>query len=96
MSYSERAYFAGDHCHHCAALEDWLRLERKRLAALRGAERRGRRSWLEAPIGDSGLKLRIGHLAITGLDHGSDGGALHFPGGGIKWAARFQSHRPPG
>ena len=40
MPYSERAYFEDDHCAHCAAWEDWLRLERKREDARRVLDRR--------------------------------------------------------
>lgn len=40
MSYAERAYFEGDHCHHCAALEEHLRLKRKRVEAIRALDRR--------------------------------------------------------
>ena len=43
MSYAERAYFEGDHCHHCAARDEWLRLERKRVEAIRALDRRGGR-----------------------------------------------------
>jgi|JI10StandDraft_1071094.scaffolds.fasta_scaffold63686_3 hypothetical protein len=42
MSYAERAYFERDHCHHCAAREDLLRLERKRTEARRSLDRRWR------------------------------------------------------
>lgn len=42
MSYAERAYFEGDHCHHCAARDEVLRLERKRTEARRFLDRRGR------------------------------------------------------
>lgn len=40
MSYSERAYFEGDHCHHCAARDEALRLERKLTEARRALDRR--------------------------------------------------------
>lgn len=40
MSYSERAYFMGDHCHHCAARDEVLRLERKQVEAIRALDRR--------------------------------------------------------
>lgn len=43
MSYAERAYFQGDHCHHCAARDEALRLERKRVEAIRALDRRRRR-----------------------------------------------------
>ena len=43
MSYAERAYFEGDHCHHCAERDEWLRLERKRVEAIRALDRRGGR-----------------------------------------------------
>ena len=33
MSYSERAYFENDHCQHCAAREDYLRIARARRMA---------------------------------------------------------------
>jgi len=39
MTYSERAFFEGDHCHHCAARDEALRLARLE----RGAGIRGRR-----------------------------------------------------
>jgi hypothetical protein len=32
MIYSEAAYFDGNHCAHCGAWEEWLRLERLRKA----------------------------------------------------------------
>lgn len=41
--YSERAYFDGDHCHHCATRDDHMRLERIAAAnrqALRSIDRR--------------------------------------------------------
>lgn len=43
MLYSERAYFDGDHCHHCAARDEWLRLARIRRQTGAAIERRGRR-----------------------------------------------------
>lgn len=43
MSYSERAYFEGDHCQHCAERDEWLRLQRKRVEAIRALDRRGSR-----------------------------------------------------
>lgn len=43
MSYAERAYFEGDHCHHCAARDEALRLERKLTEARRALDRRSSR-----------------------------------------------------
>lgn len=43
MSYGERAYFEGDHCQHCAERDEWLRLERKRVEAIRALDRRSSR-----------------------------------------------------
>lgn len=40
MSYSERAYFEGDHCHHCAARDEHLRIKRIRDQGRRMIERR--------------------------------------------------------
>ena len=40
MSYAERAYFEGDHCHHCAARDEVLRLEGKLRDARRALDRR--------------------------------------------------------
>lgn len=49
MSYSERAYagpdmwgntYVPDHCHHCAARDDFLRLERIRKDARAAIDRR--------------------------------------------------------
>lgn len=39
-SYSEAAYFGGDHCHHCAARDEILRVERRRVEAIRYLDRR--------------------------------------------------------
>lgn len=38
--YSEMAYFDNNHCAHCAAREEHLRLRRKREVALRTIQRR--------------------------------------------------------
>lgn len=41
--YAERAYFDGDHCHHCATRDENTRAERLRdqaRKAMRGVERR--------------------------------------------------------
>ena len=43
MIYSEAAYFDGNHCAHCAARDEWIRLERKRVEALRSLDRRNSR-----------------------------------------------------
>ena len=43
MSYAERAFFEGDHCHHCAARDEWLRLELKRVETVRALDRRSSR-----------------------------------------------------
>lgn len=46
MSYAERAYFDGDHCHHVAARDEELRLRRIRdrgRRALRDRRRGGSR-----------------------------------------------------
>jgi hypothetical protein len=40
MSYSERAYFEGDHCHHCAARDEHQRLKRIKDQARRALDRR--------------------------------------------------------
>lgn len=40
MSYSERAYFEGDHCHHCASRDEHLRIVRIRNDARKAFERR--------------------------------------------------------
>lgn len=40
MPYSERAYFDGDHCQHCAARDEHVRLQRIRDDARRMLERR--------------------------------------------------------
>lgn len=40
MNYAERAYFEGDHCHHCAARAEALRLAGIREAALRAIRQR--------------------------------------------------------
>lgn len=40
MPYSERAYFEGDHCQHCASWEEHLRLERYRRQAREMIRRR--------------------------------------------------------
>jgi hypothetical protein len=50
MSYSERAYFEGDACHHCAARDEHLRLVRLRKAAatahrMNDRRRNGRRGF---------------------------------------------------
>lgn len=42
MPYSERAYFTGEPCHHCAAWEEVARLESKRVEAIRALDRRRR------------------------------------------------------
>jgi len=34
MAYSERAYFDGDHCAHCAARDEFMRLARIRVSAI--------------------------------------------------------------
>lgn len=39
-SYSEAAYFDGDHCQHCADREERQRLERKRIEAIKALDRR--------------------------------------------------------
>lgn len=39
-SYSEAAYFDGNHCHHVAAYEENERLRRIKLSTLRMVERR--------------------------------------------------------
>ena len=51
--YSERAYFDGDHCAHCAARDEFMRLARirnaldralgKRVSAIRALDRRNSR-----------------------------------------------------
>lgn len=42
--YSEMAYFDGNHCAHCAAREEHMRLQRIRVQAIRALDRRtGRR-----------------------------------------------------
>lgn len=38
--YSERAYFGGDHCQHCADRDEHLRLKRIRAQGARMIERR--------------------------------------------------------
>lgn len=48
MIYSEAAYFPDahgrrNHCHHCAARDENLRLERRRVEAIRALDRRGSR-----------------------------------------------------
>jgi hypothetical protein len=41
MPYSERAYFEGDHCHHCAAWDDKRLADRRKAQARQfGRERR--------------------------------------------------------
>lgn len=42
-SYSEAAYFEGNHCAHCAARDDFLRLQRIRDEARRLIDRRSAR-----------------------------------------------------
>lgn len=41
MLYSEAAYFDGNHCAHCAARDEHLRLQRIRTTAIRALDRRG-------------------------------------------------------
>ena len=46
--YAERAYFDGDACAHCAAHDEFKRLERKRVDARKareGERRHGSRAW---------------------------------------------------
>lgn len=38
--YSEMAYFDGNHCAHCAARDEHMRLQRKRIDAIRALDRR--------------------------------------------------------
>jgi hypothetical protein len=40
MLYSEAAYFDNNHCAHCAARDEHLRLQRIRATALRALDRR--------------------------------------------------------
>lgn len=40
MPYSERAYFDGDHCQHCADRDERQRLERIRKSTARAVNRR--------------------------------------------------------
>lgn len=40
MSYAEAAYFDGNHCHHVATRDDFLRLQRIREQGRRIVERR--------------------------------------------------------
>lgn len=40
MPYSERAYFDGDHCAHCAARDEFMRLARIRVLTIRALDRR--------------------------------------------------------
>lgn len=40
MLYSEAAYFDGNHCAHCAARDEHMRLQRKRIEAIRSLDRR--------------------------------------------------------
>jgi hypothetical protein len=50
--YSERAYFDGDHCHHCATRDEHKRLERIRSRNAELARSIGRRQGSRAaPIG---------------------------------------------
>ena len=50
MPYSERAYFDGDHCQHCADRDEHARLERARKAMRQAADRRrGSRSLFASP-----------------------------------------------
>lgn len=43
MPYSERAYFEGDHCAHCAARDEFMRLARIQVAVIRALDRRNSR-----------------------------------------------------
>lgn len=43
MPYSERAYFDGDHCAHCAARDEFMRLARIRVSAIRALDHRNSR-----------------------------------------------------
>jgi hypothetical protein len=42
MSYSERAYFDGDHCQHCADRDEFIRLQRIRSNAIKAVQRERR------------------------------------------------------
>ena len=39
--YSELAYFEGNHCAHCAAFDEHMRLQRIRTTAIKALDRRG-------------------------------------------------------
>ena len=43
MLYSEAAYFDGNHCAHCAARDEHLRLKRKMTEARKALDRRSSR-----------------------------------------------------
>lgn len=50
MPYSEMAYFNGDHCAHCAARDEFNRLERIAANARQAMQRHERRRGLRARL----------------------------------------------
>ncbi len=40
MLYSEASYFDGNHCAHCATRDEHMRLQRKRIEAIKALDRR--------------------------------------------------------
>ena len=60
MSYSERAYFDGDHCQHCAARDEHHRLTRARRQMEKADRRRLPRYNAEAVQNEIARDRRIG------------------------------------
>lgn len=60
MSYSERAYFDGDHCQHCAARDEHQRLQRARRQMEQADRRRLPRYNAEAVQAQINKDRRIG------------------------------------